>query len=1059
MAAAAMEPAAPVTRLFAELPPLELQGVSWEGFQEQQQSASSLLTLKDYLWKHCQDQILRNMTVSEASSSSPPPPQADPYKKTLGASDIVNKNGSNNGIHSSSNSCNNNTVKDADPASIMPGVRLEEILALPSQNINHVSNVSNMDLVQNKAAPEPAASTGVSAGKPVVAKPGPSQHLEWMQADLSSAARKLKLLEKLADVQRQYLDLQGPNEVFRGLLATLLDIMDAEYGFVAEVRYKPNDGNEKRPEDRYMQTLAVTDIAWDASSRAFVRDNIDRGLAFYNLDSLFGHVMTSEKAVVSNSPSTDSRSAGLPKGHPPMQAFLGVPFFNANDGTINGLVGLANKPGGFRQVDVDFLEPCVRICGNLLQAYQNWTPHIHRQPPRIVGGDQEDEEHQSSSSPSQTTTKDSMGSLSSQNNKSSCVPGRRHSTPESMAQLQQHVSCCSHAEESVHEDEHDLVDVSYRHQDQRIHELELANIQLAQAHQQVVRQSAAQLQHFACSSHEIRTPLNCIIGLSSLLATTELNPMQAESMQLISSSSELLLQVVNDVLDYSKLESGHVDVKIQPSNMQETLLGVVQALELKTRDKNIRVRTKYSPFLPPTWSTDRLRLQQILFNLLGNAFKFSEADTCIDLKVELGPPGRPSVASHAQPLTSQCVLRFIVKDCGCGIQPHQLENIFKPFVQAGDDTKTMYEGTGLGLAITTRLVKALGGCVYANSTVNVGSEFVVEFPYEGETFDVEAMGKQFAKTTVLVVPGQHMPVDRIPVMRQMLESYHVNYRILESMEDMDRIELSLHPEASMTDASKTSMEESTNSKSPAIHLPSDHEYVFLVDESVYKRDVMERFKERPVARALLTFGPDYTVAETSYHFRDLMQIVPSVLMQSLLDELDQARPAPSTSATTPTDLRKNGPVSNGQRKRRLTRASTSIKEEVSILAAEDNAINRKVLKALLKKLGYTNVSFVTNGKLAVEAVEREKYDVVLMDVQMPVMDGIEATRLIGERQKEMMALEGSSYVGPKVVFVTATVDQALEEKAKKLGAMGFVPKPFNLKQLESCMTDICRSLA
>ena len=132
---------------------------------------------------------------------------------------------------------------------------------------------------------------------------------------------------------------------------------------------------------------------------------------------------------------------------------------------------------------------------------------------------------------------------------------------------------------------------------------------------------------------------------------------------------------------------------------------------------------------------------------------------------------------------------------------------------------------------------------------------------------------------------------------------------------------------------------------------------------------------------------------------------------------------------------------------------------MSILIVEDNVINQKVLKALLKKLGYTRTCVVGDGQMAVDAVEQSKYDVVLMDVQMPVMDGLEATRVIGQRQKEkVLELGDAAEAGPKIVFVTATVDQTLEDEAKELGAVGFVPKPFNLRQLEGCMTEICRSL-
>lgn len=616
---------------------------------------------------------------------------------------------------------------------------------------------------------------------------------------------------------------------------------------------------------------------------------------------------------------------------------------------------------------------------------------------------------------------------------------------------------------------------------EKVHQVELANAKLLHSHQQAVRRSSAQLKHFACASHEIRTPLNCIIGLTSLLQTTDLNPLQAESLQLISGSSELLLTVVNDVLDYSKLESGHVDVSLKPANLQEILLGVVQSMELKHHNSSIQVRTQYSPLLPPTWTTDRLRLQQILFNLLGNAFKFSPPNGCIDLKVEIGPPGQPSVPSHApKSIAASNVLRFVVKDYGCGIAPAALQRIFQPFVQAGEDTAKAYEGTGLGLAITSKLTKNLGGCVYAHSTVGVGSEFVVEFPFNQEQFfNVQALGERLANITCLIVPGPNLP--QAHALQQMLDTYQVSYRILESMDDLDRISLQEHQSSSKSfdvtgssgSTTTTTMDESTQSVHDAIVLPPDQTYVCWIDESVYQRDAMQRFQlevEHADTTSLLwTVGPAYSVAEASHHFRNLLQMVPSVLMQTLAEEVEElVSSRGQASFNTKQDMADSIAPKQTRRQRDSQRVGKKIKKtcppssqipptetrdkrDISILIVEDNVINQKVLRALLKKLGYNNVAVVNDGQKAVDAVAHDTYDVVLMDVQMPVMNGLEATRVIVGRQQESEQL-------PKIVFVTATVDQTLEEEAKELGAVGFVPKPFNLRQLEVCMTDLCRSI-
>ena len=315
-----------------------------------------------------------------------------------------------------------------------------------------------------------------------------------------------------------------------------------------------------------------------------------------------------------------------------------------------------------------------------------------------------------------------------------------------------------------------------------------------------------------------------------------------------------------------------------------------------------------------------------------------------------------------------------------------------------------------------------------------------------------------------------MPADRIPVMKEILDAYQVPYKVLSGMDDLDRV--TFHPtsddskscessasSSASTTTSTMSMASDDSSSSnaaplPSIVVPNDHSFVCIVDETVFERQVMQGWKERASSTVLMTFGPDYTVPETSQHHRDLLQIIPSVLMQSLADAVEEAQ-----SAASKQPRRRMTREHSVHKKKKKPHVETREKEDVSILIVEDNVINQKVLKALLKKLGYTRTCVVGDGQLAVDAVEQAKYDVVLMDVQMPVMDGLEATRVIGQRQKEKMEeLGDAAEPGPKIVFVTASVDQALEDEAKELGAVGFVPKPFNLRQLETCMTEICRSL-
>ena len=518
--------------------------------------------------------------------------------------------------------------------------------------------------------------------------------------------RRTDLLNTIASVQRKFFQSESPKVVFGCLLDALLDLMDSEYGFIGEIKFEEDD-------TMYLQSHAITNIAWNAATRQFYDDNVNQGLRFYNLNTLFGTVMTTKKPVISNRPSGDPRASGIPYGHPPLNHFLGIPFFKPN-GEMNGMVGISNKPGGYSTEDIDFLEPFTVTCSNLIQAY--W-------------------------------------------------------------QIEHNQYLINTLEQSVKE---------------RTRELEEANANLEEANRQVLKNSKMKLEHFACMSHEIRTPLNCIIGMSSLLKNTPMTPMQTESMKMIVASGELLLAIVNDVLDYSKLETKHeVDVNISHCSLQECINAVLHSIQMKAGSQNLTLRSNLDVTLPEFVHTDSRRLQQILYNLLGNAVKFSgdkEEGGIVDLMVKLvefengneradggqndnnfgasvakngpislsllqqqhpeqqsvgdtteepisgcpfhRPPSlkkRPSTdlamecpvarttykdSSTRLPRTPKCILRFEVKDNGKGIKKEDFGSIFHPFHQAQyGNAESVFGGTGLGLVSFPTSLLAVGFAV------------------------------------------------------------------------------------------------------------------------------------------------------------------------------------------------------------------------------------------------------------------------------------------------------------------------------------------------------------
>ncbi|OEU22221.1 two-component system sensory kinase [Fragilariopsis cylindrus CCMP1102] len=412
----------------------------------------------------------------------------------------------------------------------------------------------------------------------------------------------------------------------------------------------------------------------------------------------------------------------------------------------------------------------------------------------------------------------------------------------------------------------------------RTNELATANINLEKANAQLAIQSAKQLQHFACMSHEIRTPLNCIVGMSSLLLEDDgpsMDPMHADSIRMINTSGELLSAVVDDVLDYAKLESGSFEVDIGLTKLQDTLDSVLYSITQKMQEKNIRIRTHFSPTVPLYLETDSRRLQQVLFNLLGNAGKFSKIDSVIDLSVSLVKAYRDDENNDT--------IRFSVKDYGKGIDKKDFETIFQPFSQASKETQNVYGGTGLGLSITSKLVHRLGGKISLDSELGKYADFTVDLPMNGRYVDIQKISGK------------------------------------------------------MTSASAK-----TTTKNPGN------------------------------------------------------------ITKVLLGKLD-----------------------------------------LKVLYAEDNIVNQKVLARVLNRYGITDITIVDNGKKAVDISAKTKYDCILLDMQMPIMGGIEACELIMDRDPDS-----------KIVFVTAHALDEFKVKAKSVGAIGFISKPFRVGDIDEVLREI-----
>jgi signal transduction histidine kinase len=415
-------------------------------------------------------------------------------------------------------------------------------------------------------------------------------------------------------------------------------------------------------------------------------------------------------------------------------------------------------------------------------------------------------------------------------------------------------------------------------------ELEQANVELAEANRLVVHANKMQLQHFACMSHEIRTPLNCVIGMTSLLKESNLTPQQIEAVNMIVSSGDLLMAIINDVLDYSKFETEAVAVNMQFCNLQDTLSSVLHSIQAKALAAQ-SVRTIFDVSIPEQVRIDRRRLQQILFNLLGNAIKFSRADGVIKLSIEMISLPIDLKRAHvivtksdndakkkdssnidmsnskvdSMPMEEAMVLRFIVEDNGEGIDEQDLKRIFQPFQQASSALENIYGGTGLGLSITQKIVTALGGIIRVESKKGEWSKFTVDIPCTDYPANVEETTKKVENYVVHVVGFDEIEKS---VANRFLQAYGMKGRYFTSL-------------SSMVDVYR-----SEPVRAEQIHIS-------FVHEDCYDDHVMNSLPQSIV----FTFGQKFSINDSkiAFHFGSLEQMLPSHFVNHLIRTVSGAQ--------------------------------------------------------------------------------------------------------------------------------------------------------------------------